>query len=45
LNLVDPDNRRPVDYERRRSVLRDLKGCATALPQPPRNFSISRRQP
>ena len=33
LNLVDPDNRRPVDYERRRSVLRDLKGCATALPQ------------
>jgi (1->4)-alpha-D-glucan 1-alpha-D-glucosylmutase len=25
LSLVDPDNRRPVDYQRRRSVLRDLK--------------------
>jgi (1->4)-alpha-D-glucan 1-alpha-D-glucosylmutase len=25
LSLVDPDNRRPVDYERRRSMLRKLK--------------------
>ena len=25
LSLVDPDNRRPVDYERRRSTLRKLK--------------------
>jgi (1->4)-alpha-D-glucan 1-alpha-D-glucosylmutase len=33
LSLVDPDNRGAVDYEQRRSVLRDLKGCAKALPQ------------
>jgi len=31
LNLVDPDNRRPVDYEKRRQVLAGLKGCATAV--------------
>jgi len=29
LSLVDPDNRRPVDYERRREMLRSLE---TALP-------------
>ena len=29
LNLVDPDNRRPVDYEKRRAALAALKGCAT----------------
>jgi (1->4)-alpha-D-glucan 1-alpha-D-glucosylmutase len=28
LSLVDPDNRRPVDYEQRRRLLRSLK-CAT----------------
>ena len=28
LNLVDPDNRRPVDYERRRTALGALKSCA-----------------
>jgi (1->4)-alpha-D-glucan 1-alpha-D-glucosylmutase len=33
LNLVDPDNRRPVDYEKRRQVLTALKGCESALPQ------------
>jgi (1->4)-alpha-D-glucan 1-alpha-D-glucosylmutase len=33
LNLVDPDNRRPVDYQRRREVLTALKGCESALPQ------------
>ena len=36
LNLVDPDNRRPVDYEKRREVLTALDatpGCAAALPQ------------
>jgi (1->4)-alpha-D-glucan 1-alpha-D-glucosylmutase len=26
LSLVDPDNRRPVDYERRRTLLAELKG-------------------
>jgi (1->4)-alpha-D-glucan 1-alpha-D-glucosylmutase len=29
LNLVDPDNRRPVDYDARRQVLTALKTCAT----------------
>jgi (1->4)-alpha-D-glucan 1-alpha-D-glucosylmutase len=29
LNLVDPDNRRPVDYGKRRAVLGGLKGCPT----------------
>jgi (1->4)-alpha-D-glucan 1-alpha-D-glucosylmutase len=29
LNLVDPDNRRPVDYEKRRATLTGLKACAT----------------
>src|SRR5262249_13333005 len=32
LNLVDPDNRRPVDYQRRRAALAaitGLKSCAT----------------
>ena len=28
-SLVDPDNRRPVDYEMRRSMLRKLKASAT----------------
>jgi (1->4)-alpha-D-glucan 1-alpha-D-glucosylmutase len=32
LNLADPDNRRPVDYEKRRGLLTDLKGCANPLP-------------
>ncbi len=27
LNLVDPDNRRPVDYERRRNTLAALQSC------------------
>jgi (1->4)-alpha-D-glucan 1-alpha-D-glucosylmutase len=27
LNLVDPDNRRPVDYQVRREMLKRLKGC------------------
>ena len=27
-SLVDPDNRRPVDYERRRRMLRDLRSAA-----------------
>jgi (1->4)-alpha-D-glucan 1-alpha-D-glucosylmutase len=30
LSLVDPDNRRPVDYERRRGLLRELRGMAAA---------------
>jgi (1->4)-alpha-D-glucan 1-alpha-D-glucosylmutase len=29
LNLVDPDNRRPVDYQHRRAVLTTLKSCQT----------------
>lgn len=29
-SLVDPDNRRPVDYERRRELLRSLEGAAPA---------------
>ena len=29
LHLVDPDNRRPVDYDRRREVLAALDACAT----------------
>jgi (1->4)-alpha-D-glucan 1-alpha-D-glucosylmutase len=29
LNLVDPDNRRPVDYDKRREVLAGLKVCPT----------------
>src|SRR5206468_5167164 len=29
LNLVDPDNRRPVDYRQRRGLLSALKSCAT----------------
>ena len=29
LNLVDPDNRHPVDYETRRDALTGLRGCAT----------------
>jgi (1->4)-alpha-D-glucan 1-alpha-D-glucosylmutase len=29
-SLVDPDNRRPVDYERRRRMLQDLQSIATA---------------
>jgi len=29
LNLVDPDNRRPVDYDQRRQALAALNGCAT----------------
>jgi len=28
LSLVDPDNRRPVDYERRRQLLADLRGLS-----------------
>ncbi len=28
LSLVDPDNRRPVDYDQRKSVLSDMKGRA-----------------
>ena len=30
LSLVDPDNRRPVDYELRRKLLRELKGMDAA---------------
>jgi (1->4)-alpha-D-glucan 1-alpha-D-glucosylmutase len=29
-SLVDPDNRRPVDYERRHALLRDLQAAASA---------------
>jgi (1->4)-alpha-D-glucan 1-alpha-D-glucosylmutase len=32
LSLVDPDNRRAVDYEARRQLLRDLKGAGGDLP-------------
>ena len=31
LNLVDPDNRRPVDYQRRRDALASLDGSASEL--------------
>jgi (1->4)-alpha-D-glucan 1-alpha-D-glucosylmutase len=30
LSLVDPDNRRPVDYARRAAMLAEIKGAATA---------------
>jgi (1->4)-alpha-D-glucan 1-alpha-D-glucosylmutase len=30
-SLVDPDNRRPVDYEKRKAILRDLPDPATLL--------------
>jgi (1->4)-alpha-D-glucan 1-alpha-D-glucosylmutase len=33
LNLVDPDNRCPVDYDKRRAALADLTRCANALPR------------
>jgi (1->4)-alpha-D-glucan 1-alpha-D-glucosylmutase len=32
-SLVDPDNRRPVDYERRRTLLRELQRAADAGPR------------
>ncbi|MFH1604041.1 MAG: malto-oligosyltrehalose synthase, partial [Pseudomonadota bacterium] len=42
LSLVDPDNRRPVDYDRRRALLAELKaiaaGPAEALPAAVRAF-------
>jgi (1->4)-alpha-D-glucan 1-alpha-D-glucosylmutase len=34
LNLVDPDNRRPVDYDRRRALLKTVQGCPTCEPAP-----------
>ncbi|MBE0626509.1 MAG: malto-oligosyltrehalose synthase [Burkholderiales bacterium] len=33
LSLVDPDNRRPVDYARRRALLEELQGVAAAPAQ------------
>ncbi|HUP98314.1 MAG TPA: malto-oligosyltrehalose synthase [Usitatibacter sp.] len=33
-SLVDPDNRRPVDYERRRTLLQELESLEGALDQP-----------
>ncbi len=30
LSLVDPDNRRPVDYEQRKSLIRELDGLSAA---------------
>jgi (1->4)-alpha-D-glucan 1-alpha-D-glucosylmutase len=30
-SLVDPDNRRPVDYERRRAMLNDLRASVSAV--------------
>ncbi len=33
LNLVDPDNRRPVDWEARRRALHDLRGGAAPTAQ------------
>jgi len=35
LNLVDPDNRRRVDYEKRRQMLASLEGCPTCEYPPP----------
>jgi (1->4)-alpha-D-glucan 1-alpha-D-glucosylmutase len=32
LNLVDPDNRRPVDFERRRDDLADVSKCMIEKP-------------
>jgi (1->4)-alpha-D-glucan 1-alpha-D-glucosylmutase len=37
-NLVDPDNRRPVDYEARRRLLNDLKKCIAEGPASNRAF-------
>ncbi|MDQ3963010.1 MAG: malto-oligosyltrehalose synthase [Actinomycetota bacterium] len=48
LSLVDPDNRRPVDYERRRALLEDVQSlsCVEALARSdegvPKLFLISR---
>lgn len=33
-SLVDPDNRRPVDWERRRALLRELKDAVADRPAP-----------
>jgi (1->4)-alpha-D-glucan 1-alpha-D-glucosylmutase len=33
LSLVDPDNRRPVDYDRRRHALEELLGSDAAAPE------------
>ncbi|HZR21990.1 MAG TPA: malto-oligosyltrehalose synthase [Vicinamibacterales bacterium] len=43
LNLVDPDNRRPVDYAKRRTVLAALKGCATPPAECARDLLEHRR--
>jgi (1->4)-alpha-D-glucan 1-alpha-D-glucosylmutase len=40
--LVDPDNRRPVDWERRRTELRRLAGGATAVAETRKLFVIQR---
>jgi (1->4)-alpha-D-glucan 1-alpha-D-glucosylmutase len=31
LNFVDPDNRRPVDYQRRKQYLREMRGRSAAM--------------
>ena len=36
LSLVDPDNRRPVDFARRRALLADLDAAASSLATPGR---------
>ena len=42
LSLVDPDNRRPVDWERRRSALEALRGGAAPEPATAKLFVIWR---
>jgi len=37
-SLVDPDNRRPVDFQMRRSILADLKERLEASPEPTRTL-------
>lgn len=34
LSLVDPDNRRPLDYDKRRRMLASLQGCTIATADP-----------
>src|SRR3712207_5643652 len=42
LFLVDPDNRRPVDYDRRRGLLAEVRGGATPTPETRKLWLIHR---
>lgn len=44
-NLVDPDNRRPVDFERRRAVLAELDGLAAQADRGRAQLAAALRNP